>query len=237
MSSSQSRPVSIVKDSHRAMEEGPEPWQSPNQPSWNTARFVLRIISFITALLLFGLSISGFAAPSGFSSFPVMGTPLSVAAFLYDIAEFIVMCVRRRKSGIRPAVSLGFELIISMGGIALSALMIMFTVDSWQWRMYYSGVPSSELPIPEYVSNGHVWFGISVTASALATFLSLIHFVLFVRDCVEVDRQRKAMDKFYKERTSTRAAPAQEPVHNVPAPSYETVELDTYDDMTKSDLI
>ncbi|KAI0139393.1 hypothetical protein F4776DRAFT_662351 [Hypoxylon sp. NC0597] len=238
MSPSQSRPASIVKDAPRVIEEGREPWESPNQPSWNRARFGLLITSYILAILLFGFSVSGFAAPVGFSSFPVMGTPLGVATFLYDTSEFIVMCVRRRKTGIPPAVSLGFELVISLGGLALAALMIVFTVDSWQWNMYYSGVPSGQRgpPIPDYVANGHFWFGISVTATILATLLSLIHFVLFVRDCVEVDRKRKFAKQLPRETVSPEAAQGQESVSNVPAPSYETVELDTYDDKTKSDL-
>ncbi|KAI0834670.1 hypothetical protein F5Y06DRAFT_306570 [Hypoxylon sp. FL0890] len=239
MSSSQSRPASFVKDSHRTMGEELQPWQSPNQPSWNTARFVLRIISFIIAILLLGLSISGFMAPMGFGSFPVMGTPLSAAAFSYDIAQFIVMCARKRKTGIRPAVSLGFELVLSMGGLALSILMIIFTVDSWQWHIYYSGVPDDGLtpPIPNYVSNGYLWFGMSVTGSIVAVILSLIHFVFFVRDCVEVDRERKAAKKLRKERMSTGAAHVREPVHDVPASSYEGIELDSYEDITKSDLV
>ncbi|KAI1138620.1 hypothetical protein F5Y05DRAFT_45097 [Hypoxylon sp. FL0543] len=236
-----SRPASFVKDSHRAVEEGRQSWESPNQPSWNNARFVLRITSFITALLLLGLSLGGFAAPLGFSSYPIMGTPLSVAALLYDIAEFIVMCVRRRKTGIRPAVSLGFELVLSAGGIALATLIVFYTVDSWRLNMYYSGDSSGDryLPVPHYVSNGEVWFGMSAAASVLAIFLSLIHFVLFVRDCVEVDRERKAAKRARKERVSTGAAHVhvQDPAPDVPAPSYETVELDTYDDFTKSDLV
>ncbi|OTA67245.1 hypothetical protein K449DRAFT_212206 [Hypoxylon sp. EC38] len=239
MSPSNSRPASIAKDAPRVVEEGQEPWQSPNQPSWNRARFGLLITSYILAIILFGLSVSGFAAPAGFSSFPVMGMPLAVAAFLYDTSEFIVMCVRRRKMGIPPAVSLGFELIISFGGLALAALMIVFTVDSWQWHRYYSGVPSGERgpPVPNYVDNGYFWFGISVAASIMAALLSLIHFTLFVRDCVEVDRQRKFAKQLPRETESTETPRGQESVSNVPAPSYQTVELDNYDDKTKSDLV
>ncbi|KAI0377908.1 hypothetical protein F5Y04DRAFT_262986 [Hypomontagnella monticulosa] len=168
----------------------PVPWQSPNQRSWDKAKLALRIVSTVLAVPLLGISIFGWWSPTGFNFYPILGTALGAAVCAYDLADYIVMCARRRKSGIQPKVSLGFELIISFGGLAISILLISSAVGSWGWHSYYDG--SSGVPISDYVVNGYFWFGMAVGASVLGTLISLIHFVLFVRDCVEVDRQRKA---------------------------------------------
>ncbi|KAI0166920.1 hypothetical protein GGR52DRAFT_556188 [Hypoxylon sp. FL1284] len=199
----------------QTLQEFQESQQSRSQPRWNTARFALRIISLVIAVALLGLSLAGFSAPLGFSSYPVVGTPLSLGAILLDVAGLIVTCVRRRRSGIRPAVSLGFELVLSLGGLGLAALLVCFTISSWGWRRYYDDGPGA--PIAHYVAHGHFWFGMSVAATALALILSLIHFVFFVRDCVEVDRQRKAASMFHKNITSTNADPEKTGASDVPA--------------------
>lgn len=83
-------------------------------------------------------------------------------------------CVRKKRQGMRPAISLGFELVLSMVGIALSGLLIYFTVVAWGWRRYYAGDGNGRLntPVPDYVANGYLWFGIQLAASVLATLLS-----------------------------------------------------------------
>ncbi|KAI1776273.1 hypothetical protein F4818DRAFT_440641 [Hypoxylon cercidicola] len=237
-------------DTRNALREWQESQQSPKQPSWNTARFVLRIASTLIAIPLLVLSVLGAAAPIMFSSFWILGMPLvslipelsvaapsinpadcsqSIAAILFDFAGFIVTCVRKRKSGIRPAVSLGFELVISLGGFAISALLVCFTMDAWSWYLYYTNNGNRRLaaPVPNYVSDGYYWFGMSLATSILALFLSLIHFVLFVRDCVEVDRRRKATKRLLNMVAATDPALYRESTIDHPAPSYSVVELES----------
>ncbi|XXH00134.1 GTP cyclohydrolase 1 [Hypoxylon texense] len=229
-------------NTHQALREWQESQQSPNQPAWNSARLALRITSTVFAVALLGVSLSGFAAPRGFSSFPLMGAPLAIAALLFDMAGFIVTCVRKRKAGMRPAVSLGFELIISLGGIPISTLLVFFTVDSWNWHLYYDGRPGT--PVPNYVSNGYFWFGMSLATSILAIFLTqvlcidgwmLIHFVLFVRDCVEVDRERKATRRFLRKVASKDPAPRRESTFDRPVPPYSMVELESQPESSQYD--
>ncbi|KAI1100270.1 hypothetical protein F4804DRAFT_319501 [Jackrogersella minutella] len=227
----------LKPDIHRDIEGGRESWRSPNQASWDRARFWLRIWSTLLSLILLALSITGFAAPSGFSSFPVMGLPMSAAILSYDFTEYIVMCVRRRKTGIDAKVSLGFELILAASGIALTILLISFTVDSWRWHMYYDyeGSDSTGLPTANFVTNGRKWFGFSVTASILGVVLSVIHSVLFVRACVEVDRQRKAAARARKSTTSADVAHRQQFIPAVPEPSEGVMELENLDDVKRYD--
>ncbi|KAI2466071.1 hypothetical protein F4781DRAFT_445497 [Annulohypoxylon bovei var. microspora] len=189
--SSQTRRASVA-DTEYAVPDTPQPIeQLPDKPAWDIARLVLRIVSTTLSAPLLAISLAGFAAPKGFSGFPIMGTSLSALALIYDISEYIVMCVQKRKTGIRPTISLGFELVVSLVGIALSALLITFTADSYIWHDYYDGRAGT--PVPGYVENGRLWFALSIIASILGTVLSLVHFVLFVRDCVEVHWYRKGV--------------------------------------------
>ncbi|KAI1458845.1 hypothetical protein F4805DRAFT_105267 [Annulohypoxylon moriforme] len=187
--SSQDRPASIA-DTEYAVPDAPRTaTKLPDQPAWDNARFALRIISTTLSLPFLGISLAGFAAPKGFSGYPLLGTPLAIAILVYDFAEYIVMCVRKRKTGIRPQVSLGFELVLSLGGIALSGMLISFAFDSYSWHDYYDGRDGT--PVPGYVANGSLWLGMNIIASVLGMVASLVHFVLFIRDCVEVHHYRK----------------------------------------------
>lgn len=87
------------------------------------------------------------------------------------------MCVRKRKPGIRPAVSLGFELVLSVGGLALSALLILFTADSGRWKQWFDGDGTDasgrlHTPFPNYVANGQFWLAMSIAATVFAFFVS-----------------------------------------------------------------
>ncbi|KAI1648368.1 uncharacterized protein F4817DRAFT_314983 [Daldinia loculata] len=170
---------------HPPVDEEPGTLPSPNQSSWNTAKLVLRIAFTAIALPLFGISASGLSTGTSPRD--------TTAAILYDMAEYIVMCAQKRKSGIRPTISLGFELVLGLCGMALSGILTYATVVSYNWRIEdFAYNAKQDKPIPGYVSSGYFWIKMSISASCLATLLSLIHFVLFIRDCVEVDRQREA---------------------------------------------
>ncbi|KAI0884317.1 uncharacterized protein GGS22DRAFT_189445 [Annulohypoxylon maeteangense] len=180
-----------VADTEYAIPDAPRAaTKLPDQQIWDNARFALRIISTTLALPFLGIALAGFAAPRGFSGYPVLSTPLAIAILAYDFAEYVVMCVRTRKTGIRPQISLGFELVLSIGGIALSAILINFAFDSYSWHDYYDGREGT--PVPGYVANGSLWLGMNIIASVLGMVASLVHFVLFVRDCVEVHHYRKS---------------------------------------------
>ncbi|KAI1214707.1 uncharacterized protein F4807DRAFT_6776 [Annulohypoxylon truncatum] len=192
---SQDRPASIA-DTEYAIPDAPQTVvRRPDQAAWDNARFALRIISTTLSLPFLGISLAGFAAPDGFSGYPLMGTPLAVAVLLYDFAEYVVMCVRARKTGIRPQISLGFELVLSLGGIGMSAVLISFAFDSYSWHDYYDGRDGT--PVPDYVANGDLWLGMNIIACVLGMVVSLVHFVLFVRDCVEVHWHRKNASASY----------------------------------------
>lgn len=216
--------------------EGQPSWRSPHHATWSTAKFALRVVSAIVAVALVFVSAVGFAAPPGFNSYPIMGLALAAATLLYNSGQFIAMCVRRSKSEAgRPAVSLGLELVLASGGFAMSGLIIAYTSDVWRWSEYYNdpagsndnggaggnpdGGDDGTPPDSSYVDHdGYAWFAKSVAACFLASALSLIHFVLFVRACVEVSRQRQARKEAAK--------PASPP----PPPAWQGARSDAADD-------
>ncbi|KAI1084234.1 hypothetical protein F5B20DRAFT_524097 [Whalleya microplaca] len=217
----------LKPNTNQDIEDGREHQQPQEHKSWNKAKLVLRISSLLVGIPLLCISASGFGAPKGFSSFPALGTPLSVATIIYDLANCIVMRIQRNNFGISPAATVGFELILSFGGLALSALLYFFTVDTLSWKAAFSGDHSGvvDTPIPNYVTNGWFWFGMSMAASILATILSLIHFVLFVRGCIEVDRQREVGHRQEKQVSPI----SQLPVDSPAPPTYATLADDTGD--------
>ncbi|KAI1446913.1 hypothetical protein F5Y02DRAFT_48633 [Annulohypoxylon stygium] len=189
------RPASIA-DTEYAVPDAPHTIPKlRNQAIWDNARFALRIISTTLCLPFLGIGLAGFAAPKGFSGYPLLATPLAAAILVYDFAEYVVMCVMTRKTGIRPQISLGFELVLSLGGIVMSAILICFAFDSYSWHDYYDGRDGT--PVPGYVANGNLWLGLNIMASVLGMIISLVHFVLFVRDCVEVHWHRKNKSASY----------------------------------------
>lgn len=89
------------------------------------------------------------------------------------MAEYIVMCAQKRKSGIRPTISLGFELVLGLCGMALSGILTYTTVVSYNWRIEdFAYNAKQDKPIPGYVSSGYFWIKMSISASCLATLLS-----------------------------------------------------------------
>ncbi|KAL7625250.1 hypothetical protein AAE478_004465 [Parahypoxylon ruwenzoriense] len=222
------RPLSVADyepvkpNARRAVDGGygSLPSKSKYQESWDTVKLVLRIMSFIIGLGLLGVSLALFVAPKGFSSHPILGTSLAAAALLYDFAEFITSCARNRKSGIKPSVSLGFELVLSIGGLVLSALLVIYTMSSWEWNAYYTTNRSGGTHVPNFVTDGYLWFGLAIAVNMLCFILSLIHLVLFVRDCVEVDRERKA-------KKALKTAHALQAVREAAIASYATADLDS----------
>ncbi|KAI1087528.1 hypothetical protein F5B19DRAFT_63809 [Rostrohypoxylon terebratum] len=189
------RPASIA-DTEYAVPDAPHTiTERQDQPAWDNARFALRIISTTLCLPFLGVGLAGFATPKGFGAYPLLATPLAATVLLYDFTEYVVMCATMRKTGIRPQISLGFELVLSLAGIAISAILISLAFDSYSWHDYYDG--RDETPVPKYIANGNLWLGLNVIASFSAVIISLVHFILFVRDCVEVHWYRKNRSAFY----------------------------------------
>ncbi|KAI1390797.1 uncharacterized protein F4822DRAFT_163503 [Hypoxylon trugodes] len=207
-------------------------WRTPHQDTWDKVRYAFRIISFIVGLPFFGIALAGFSAPFNLMQYPIMGITLSSAMLLYDIAELIVTCVQRRKTGIRPSVALGFELTLSLGGLVTSAFLVLATINIWQLHIS-AGNRNNWLSsiVPGY-SRSRFWFQMAAADTVLAFFLSVLHFILFVRDCVEVDLKRKAINRFLK-KAMKESFQQQEPLHDTttttPGVTEGTVELDNYD--------
>ncbi|KAI1376571.1 hypothetical protein F4677DRAFT_445367 [Hypoxylon crocopeplum] len=222
------------------MAEGTESWRSAHQAAWDTAKFVLRIASIVLGIPLLAISIIGFVDPIWFGSYTIIGTAMGAGTVSYDIAEFIVMCARKRKSGIRPAISLGFELVLSFAGFAMTALLVGTAIHSWPWRAFYAGDDRdgwySTLVSTNYISNPYFQFSMYVAASTLTIVLSLIHFVLFVRDCVEVDRQRKAVQNSLNKMTPTHSSQYQQPTAETYTPPKMAIEHNSYDGSSKFDM-
>ncbi|KAI1637539.1 hypothetical protein F4809DRAFT_640404 [Biscogniauxia mediterranea] len=150
-----------------------------HQRQWDAAKLVLRAGSLVAAA-----AVAGFVVAFNFAGGRyVSANSLSVAG--WDAAEFVVVCARRdRARGIRAAAHVGVDLVLWLAAVATLALQSIY-VGYRAGGGYYTGSYYNQ------ADYSGPWFAVDVTHLTLLGVLAILHFVLFVRACVEVDRHKK----------------------------------------------
>ncbi|KAH6647372.1 hypothetical protein BKA67DRAFT_577257 [Truncatella angustata] len=146
-----------------------------NQPKWNRIKLILRSIS-----LIFEIAVIGLAVPIKelYVIIPVL------FAFLWDISEIISICVRRSLSkGIKAGAHVGCDLLLFMG---CTVVTVFIVVSTWTYQRSWYDFRNTD-----YYADYRRSYLIMVASCPLLSLITLLHFTLFVRACVEVHRRRK----------------------------------------------
>ncbi|KAI1499727.1 hypothetical protein F5X99DRAFT_410771 [Biscogniauxia marginata] len=153
-----------------------------NQRKWDVAKIVLRAISMAVAVIVICLVIAINFAGSRYTSVNA-SFGITVITVAWDTAEFIVICVRRDKSrGIKAEAHVGVDLVLWLLAVAtLTVQAILVDSRNVNYNNYYYYNFRPNMP----------WYALDMTHLSLVGILIIIHFILFVRACVEVDRRKK----------------------------------------------
>ncbi|KAI1080855.1 hypothetical protein F5B20DRAFT_97125 [Whalleya microplaca] len=161
------------------LEERPKLPVIGNQRKWDVAKIVFRSISLAAGLSILAALIGVFVMRINLRPMK-LSFPVTIVICAWDIAEFITICARRSKSrGIKPAAHVGVELVI------------------WLFSFLTMGVQTWAISMPRrhrIAEHEHIarhWIKIDQAHIGLLFFEGLIHFILFTRACVEVDRKKK----------------------------------------------
>ncbi|KAH8909054.1 hypothetical protein BR93DRAFT_977141 [Coniochaeta sp. PMI_546] len=154
-----------------------------------------------------------------------VGPPLVIT--LWDIIEFITLCVRRGRRGVHPGFHVALELIFWLAAAVLTALIarIAFVADD-NADYIRKVLNSGDSDIIGY-ADLQIFQGFALKtkiAAALFGLLAVTRFVLFVRACVETDHRRKAKRRnpiiitSHHEGEASVPLTAYDPVAPLPAP-------------------
>lgn len=85
----------------------------PHSPAWYTAKIIIRSLVLLCGVALASTAIVGFLKYSDYYlQSVILSLPVCVITIVYDIAELVVFCVRRRlRRGMHPGVTVGGDLV------------------------------------------------------------------------------------------------------------------------------
>ncbi|KAI8623651.1 hypothetical protein F5Y19DRAFT_492044 [Xylariaceae sp. FL1651] len=164
-------------------------YQAPPQAisiskAWHNTKITFHALSIVFSIIVIGLSVA--LAVDVFNAHIFAFTvPQTGVAILFGAAELITTCVRTKHRGIHPGVHVAFHLVLWLGfvvGTGLASLTLDHDLNinniyhDFDYRYYFSA---------DFLSL------IKATIVFLA-LLVIIHFVLFVRACVEMNQKKNA---------------------------------------------
>ncbi|RYP19340.1 hypothetical protein DL765_003422 [Monosporascus sp. GIB2] len=177
-------------DSQR--DDAREKWQDAirvkpeSQKRWDVIKVILRSFTLACSLVLVVccvVSVHDYANTwSETPSLIFIGSVAPASASgLWALAEFITMCVRTRRSGLRltgipPGAHVAVDLLLWLATIVFTGLLLVSFVDAMRTTWYYYSLTSAEI-------------GIAFTVLCLQLSLMALHFTLFVRACIETERR------------------------------------------------
>ncbi|KAK3367995.1 hypothetical protein B0H63DRAFT_536201 [Podospora didyma] len=173
----------------------------PYSPRWYLTKVVLRYMSLLLASTLVVTSvINSRQVDQHFTidwSMAWKGTlPIAVLVALYDYAELIVFRMRRRaRRGMHPSVTVAADLsiwILGSVGLAINVLHADGVLALLILHTKFTYVLDSDGTDISYEDVKVVPTALDTTADLLLLFIVIIHFVLFVRACVETKQKNDA---------------------------------------------
>ncbi|KAK3381255.1 hypothetical protein B0H63DRAFT_545815 [Podospora didyma] len=173
----------------------------PYSLRWCKARILLRSLSLLLALTVTAISVvnaaGGITKESRleFNRGWKATLPAAATLILYDMIELVAFRVRRHvRRGLHPGASVGADLFAWMVactlGIAFNTTLsdgqLAYDILGAEYNVYNLGYPGW-LPL-EYITASPI----DIAASVLLAVLLILHFVLFVRACVETKQRNGA---------------------------------------------
>ncbi|KXJ91662.1 hypothetical protein Micbo1qcDRAFT_57076 [Microdochium bolleyi] len=173
----------------------------PISRAWHISKLVLGCFSISFCIVLIVLAIVGWIRSRAFLYEIVWTAPTAGVALCWQVAEFITLLVRRRAvppyRGIHPGAHVGVHLLCWIGFVsvavvdAFNAVWIAFLQRRGNSSSYYYyGLPASPAS-RNFITSGE-YYAITITATVFAAILTIIHFILFVRACVETHHRNSA---------------------------------------------
>jgi len=162
----------------------------PFNEKWHRAKILLSTASVICCIVFFvvglvaGSRLSGSSYGWGFAFFAQFGIGGAGAllALIWTVCEFLHICCTAQRRSIHPGAHVAFHLIIWL--ITVTAFVIGAIYAAYEWDYgYYANY-----------YDDFVWYelkGIIPMANTLLAFtvlLFIIHFILFVRACIETNQ-------------------------------------------------
>ncbi|RYO97467.1 hypothetical protein DL763_002735 [Monosporascus cannonballus] len=177
-------------DSQR--DDAREKWQDAikvkpeSQKRWDVIKVILRSFTLACSLALVVCCVTAMRSYGAYwSATPALTflgsvAPASISG-LWALAEFITVCVRSRRSGLRltgipPGAHVAVDLLLWLATIVFMALLLVSFLSALGISRYYDGLTSEQM-------------GMALTALCLQFALTALHFTLFVRACIETERR------------------------------------------------
>lgn len=157
-----------------------------SQKRWDVIKVILRSFTLACAIALVVFCVRAEPIFGDFipttSSFAFTGcvAPASISG-LWALAEFITLCVRTRRSGLRltgipPGAHVAMDLILWLATLVFMTLLSVWFVAALQSSWAYSGITGGQM-------------GFALAALCFQLALTALHFTLFVRACIETERR------------------------------------------------
>ncbi|KAM7214231.1 hypothetical protein V8F06_010420 [Rhypophila decipiens] len=150
-----------------------EPEQVPFSKGWNTAKLVLSTISLIFSAVVIGLGLAIATWGGTFSTqeaiFGLTGSTAGLAIFWIAV-DNVVTCLSRGRHRIPPGAHVALHLIIWLMAAASVTVLALLAQAGYHYRSRYYGGGVGRL---------------EAAILGLMVIILVIHFVLFIRACVE----------------------------------------------------
>lgn len=177
-----------------------QPYPSNNdvpRPSktWNVSKVVLGSFLIVFDIILIAMGAAMIPMTYSYYSWQFLYIIVACVAsvsLLWQIAEFITLCVRRKYMGIHPGAHVGVHLILWLACVVLIGIggtVVYYDIDDYENRdsYYYSSYYDDDDP-----ASIHSFFRMEQAELAFSVLLLIGHFVLFILACIETDRRNKA---------------------------------------------
>ncbi|KAM0806533.1 hypothetical protein AB5N19_06869 [Seiridium cardinale] len=155
----------------------------PYSRPWQITKIVFHSLSIVFSIIVLGISIALVVDPDVNQSYQIIWVaPQAGIALIWSIAELITICARRGR-GIHPGAQVALHLLLWLGflvAVGLTSWLVAFAQEcDYYCREYY------------YDYNGGQYFSSIQAELAFLALLALVHFILFVRACVETNQRNK----------------------------------------------
>ncbi|KAI5921486.1 hypothetical protein F4810DRAFT_678282 [Camillea tinctor] len=155
--------------------------------SWHIAKIVLISLSMVLCIIVIGISIALAVDPDILIFALIWTVPQAGISLIWSIAELITICARRGHKGIHPGAHVALHLLLWLGfivGVGLTGYLLAFTT-LYDYYDYYS-----DYSYYGYYSDKYIELMRALTA--FLVLLVIVHFILFVRACVETAQRNKS---------------------------------------------
>ncbi|KAM7203103.1 hypothetical protein V8F33_002451 [Rhypophila sp. PSN 637] len=149
----------------------------PYSRNWYLTKIILRIICFLLSAVVLGLATnSGLSNVNGYKGMTTL--PPAICVMVWNFIELSIVLVRYNvRRGIHPGFSVAGDLILWLVCLVCAFFSVAIGVNLF-WRIYEN-----------YYDFYNYYTPMDMIVTILLSILTVIHFTLFVRACVETKQR------------------------------------------------